>query len=131
VLDAANFQHRVEDAASVIQRNFRKRLAASSSEETENSSQSSVEIEGDEETKPDATGKEQEMDEGEKDEDDNDESIITAAFLAMFAVGMSLFKVISKCMDQMDDTGGAENMPTQTGTPQAAPQTAPVPQPPP
>jgi hypothetical protein len=127
VLDAANFQHRVEDAASVIQRKFRKRLAASSREETANSSQSSVENEEEEE----ATGKEQKTDEGGEDDDDNDENLITAVFLAMFAVGMSLFKVLSKCMQQMDDTGGAIDMSTHTGTPQAAPQTIPVPQPPP
>jgi hypothetical protein len=120
-LDAATFQHRVEAAASVIQRNFRKTLDASSSEETENTYQTSVENEGDEEKNVDATGTEQETSEGGKDEDDNDENIITAIFLAMFAVGMSLFKVMYKCMDQMDDSF----MPTQTGTP------TPLPQPPP
>jgi hypothetical protein len=117
----------VEDAASVIQRKFRKRLAASSSEETANSSQSSVENEGEEETNLDATGKEQETDEVEKDEDDNAENLITAAFLVILAAGTSLFKVLFKCVQQMDDTGGALNMSTHTGTP----QTIPIPQPPP
>jgi Fic family protein len=127
VVDAAIFQHRVEDAASVIQRHFRKTLHASSSEETENTYQSSVENEGGEEKNVDAAGTEQETNEEGEDEDENDENLITAVFLAMFAVGMSLYKVMAKCMSQMDDSF----MPTQTGTPQAAPQTVPVPQPPP
>jgi hypothetical protein len=126
VLYTATFQHRVEDAASVIQRSFRTRLAAPSP--------SSVEKEGDEEENLDATGKEQETDEGEKDEDGNDKSIITMAFVAIFAAGIFLFKSIASAIQ---DTGGAEkvvldgNMSTQTGTFQAAPQIVPFPQPPP
>ena len=140
MLDADNFQHRVEESASVIQRYFRKRNAApfSCSEKTENVSQSSVENKSDEEETLDSTGKEQkqETDEGENNEDYNYGNIITTAFLAMFGLGMLLFRFCSSCFQKGEDTGGAENavpdgnMQAQIGT-QAAPQTAPVPQPPP
>jgi hypothetical protein len=133
-VDAADFQHRLDDAASAIQRKFRKRLSAHASEASddakENLSETSVES-------LEATGEKKQTDEEENSEDDDTEDFLTLAFLAVFGVGMLLFKVLSKCVQNADDTGGAENvvpdgnMPPQTGTTQAAPQTAPAPQPPP
>jgi hypothetical protein len=128
--DAADFQHRLDDAASAIQRNFRKRRSAHSSDAKENLSVTSEES-------SEATGEEQQTDEEENSEDDDPEDFLTLAFVAVFGVGMFLFKVLSKCVQNSDDTGGAENVvpdgntPAQPGTTQAAPQTAPAPQPPP
>jgi hypothetical protein len=130
-VDAADFQHRLDDAVSAIQRKFRKRLSARSSEASddakENLSDASVHKEiGDDEESTEATG---ETDEEENSEDEDTAKFLTLAFMAVFGIGMLLFKVISSCMQKADDTGGAENVVPDGNI--ATPQTAPAPQPPP
>ena len=97
-MDAASFQKRTEDAATVIQRKFRDKHCPSSDESisTELSSTLSNEKENDK----GITNSDDEADNAE-----NDQQFYTTLALAIFGLGMFVYKMLMKCLGNGNDVG--------------------------
>jgi hypothetical protein len=98
-VDALDFQHRLEEAATAIQQKWKSFHLPSRLANLKQTETSEEDIEKTEHT-DECT---EETSENEDDEDGA--SIYTLIVLALFGMGMWSFKMLSKCVNNSDDTG--------------------------
>lgn len=114
--DAMLFHGRVEKAATIIQQNFRTRHLKNTEKDEEVEAatvNSSIQDEG------------QDDNSAEQEPPHDNSNLYTLAFVAVFGMGMFLFKVISGCISRSKDTGNEANVHVDGAQPSGAEGIAP------